>query len=239
MSALGHNNPPALTPFEAVSVHIDDLYAEARNWLDGATIENQAQADALGQLMDALRQSRKAADEARKVEAKPFDDGKAEVQARYKPLLDKADRAVEVAKAALGRWLAAQDAARRAAADEARRAAEAQAKAAQDAARAAAKADDLDAKEAAEKQVKAAQQAETEAKRIEASRPQVTGGARAVSMRTHYTPEIADFYAALEHYVATQPEAFQALILDLARKDIAAAKRAIPGVKIITEQRVA
>ena len=99
---IGHNNPPS--PFDAHRVNIEDLYGEAKNWLDGEPIASPEQAEAVETLLDMLRDGERAADEARKVEAKPFDDGKAEVQARYNPILKKAKVAADACKSALTTW---------------------------------------------------------------------------------------------------------------------------------------
>ena len=250
-TASGSNLPPepvettpapqtaTIATFDAVKAHLLDLYDEARNWLDGAQIETQAQADTLGRLMDELRKGHRAADEARKLEAKPFDDGKKAVQEKYKPILTDAERAIEVAKSALAKWLMQQEEERRRIAAEARARADEEARKAAEAARAAAQTDDLEAKEAAEQIVTAARIAEAQAKRAETARPQTTGGARAISLRTYYRPELADYFAALEHYSANRSDEVEAFLLDLARKDIAAGKRQIPGITVVEEQRAA
>lgn len=234
----GHNNPPEPTPFEAVKTHIDDLMTEARNWCDGASIDSQAQADAVGRLMDELRQAKKAADEARKVEAKPFDDGKAEVQARYNPLLKLTDTAVDACKAALAPWLMKLEAEKRAAAEAARKAAEAAAAEAAAAMRAA-DATDLSAREAAEAKVEAATAAAKAATRAEGDRAHATGGARAVSLRTYWAPVMVSPQEALRHYVAQRPDDVKALLQSLAETDVREGKRQIPGFEIKEEKRVA
>src|SRR3954462_1773802 len=108
-AGIGHNNPPA---FEAIKVHVDDLMVEAKNWCDGSAIESQAQADVVAKLIDDFRSAAKAADEARKEEAKPFDEGKAKVQEKYGALIADTKgqkgqivRALEALKATLTPWL--------------------------------------------------------------------------------------------------------------------------------------
>ena len=46
-------------PYEAIKAHIDDLYGEAKNWLDGAPIATAAQADEVARLLDLMRQAHK------------------------------------------------------------------------------------------------------------------------------------------------------------------------------------
>src|SRR3546814_12497247 len=65
------NNPPA---YEAISLHIEDLIAEAHNFLDGEPIKAQGQADAVGKLLDMIRQAKKADDEQRVIENKPNEE---------------------------------------------------------------------------------------------------------------------------------------------------------------------
>src|SRR3546814_1778480 len=78
------NNPPA---YEAISLHIEDLIAEAHNFLDGEPIKAQGQADAVGTLLDMIRQAKKAADEQRVIEKKPHADAAKAFQTKSKPLI--------------------------------------------------------------------------------------------------------------------------------------------------------
>lgn len=128
-ATIGHNSDA----FTVARDTVNDALLEARAWCDGAAVADQEQADGLAGILDMLRKASKAADEARKLEAKPFDDGKAEVQARYKPLLTDADRAIDAVKAALATWQAEQ---KRIADEAARIAREAADKAAREAAEA-------------------------------------------------------------------------------------------------------
>lgn len=139
-SVPGGNNPPEPTPYEAAKAQIDDLYLEANNWLDGAPVDTAELAAGVEKLEADLKAAIKAADEARKVEAKVFDDGKAEVQSRYNLLIGDtktvkgvAIRALEACKAALTPWRIKVQAEKDAAAAAARKDAEEKAAAALDA----------------------------------------------------------------------------------------------------------
>lgn len=227
---IGHNNPP-LTPYEAIKAHCDDLLTEAHNWADGAVVENQEQDDEVSRLIADLTDALKAADEARKVENKPFDDGKAEVQERYNVYIapatnktpGKITQAVAALKATLKPYrdrLAAEKAAiAAAAAAEAKRIADEAA-----AARAAASDADLGAIEAAELLTAQAEQAAKEA--TAASKDKVAG------LRKTYTPVITDQKAAILHYMKDQPGEFVALVQRLAEIDVRAGKRQIPGITV-------
>lgn len=239
------NNPPELTTFEAVKERIDDLLIEARNWCDGAAIESQPQADEVSRLMAEIKKAQVAADEARKAENKPFDEGKAAVQEKYAPLIaDTKGRrgvtviALDALKTTLSAWLRKVEDQQRAAADAARQAAEAAAAKAADAVRAA-QPDDLVSREEAEHLVFGAGQAEAEARRAEQAKAHAHGGGRAVGLRSYWTPRLVDPKAALLHYLATRPDDLKAFLVRLAEQDVAAGKRTIPGFEIEEERRVA
>lgn len=227
---MGHNRPP-MTPYEAIKAHADDLLTEAHNWADGATVESQAQDDAISQLIADLLDAQKAADEARKTENKPFDDGKAEVQERYNvyiaPLTNKEPgklpKAVAALKATLKPYRDRLEAEKRAAAESARQAAE---KAAQEAAAARAEAadNDLGAQEVAAALTAQAEQAAKDAKAAEKD--------KAPGLRKTYTPVLTDKRAAILHYMNAQPDAFVELVERLAVIDVRAGKRQIPGFEV-------
>jgi hypothetical protein len=227
---IGHNKPP--TPYEQASAKIEDLYGEATYWLDGAAVECQDHADGLSTLLNMIRDARKEADEARKIEAKPFDDGKAEVQARYNPLLKKADLATDACKKAIAPWLDKQAAEKAAAAAESRRIADEKAHAAQEALRAT-EATNLAEREAAEQLVRDAKKAETTANR--AARDTAKAGVgigRATSLRTSYKPVLADAVVAARHFWATDRQEIEALLIRLAEQEVRNGKREIPGFVI-------
>ena len=232
----GDNAPPPISDYEAAKERIEDLLIEARNWLDGAPVETQAQADEVGRLMDSLRTAHRHADAARKVEAKPFDDGKAEVQGRYNPLLKRASDAVDGAKATVGRFLQAQERKRREEADRLRREADEAARAAREAAEAAAP-DDLTSVEHREEAATFARELERDAKRAAEARPQAAGGRRAVSLRTYWFPVITDENAALRHIWLTDREAVKAFALEWAKREVASGKRQMPGFDVQSEER--
>ena len=229
---IGGNFPPEPTPFEAAKIKVDDNVGEATLWLDGQAVESKDVADGLALLLDEIRKARKAADDARKVEAKPFDDGKAEVQARYKPLLDNADRATDAIKAALLKWDAKEDArlraiaaAERAKADEAARIA-AKARATMDAANLAEVAE-------VERQTAASDAAQEAARRAESAKVVVKGGARAVAFKTVYDAVLTDRRAALNHYAVRNPAALTAWIQEQADQDARGSRGAVPGVEFV------
>ncbi len=199
IAQIGDNNPPEPTPFEAIAQEINDLYDEAKGWLDGRPVTSQGQADGLNQLINLIGDAEKRADKLRKEEVKPFDDGKKEVQARYLPLIGqtktitgKAIMAKEGAKKALAPWLEKIDAEKREKERIAAEKAEAL-RAEADAARAKASADDLAAREEADRLADEARKAAQKAAYAAKDKAQaVSGTGRATGLRTYHTAEITD-----------------------------------------------
>lgn len=235
MSGIGHNSPP---PFEAHSIHIEDLFDEAQNFLDGAKVETQDQADAIGKLLDMLRQSKKAADGQRAIEKRPHDEAAKAVQAKWKPLIDKCELAANIAKKALEPFLEAKEAANRAAAAAARAEAERLAEEARQAA-AQVRADDLAAQAQIEEQRKAVAAAERAANRADKVRANVAGGAKAITLRTNYSAEITDMTAFARWAWAHRKSEVEAFFHDLAAREVRTSQAPMPGVLIHTERKAA
>lgn len=241
----GHNGAPA-TPFDAIKAKADDLRLEAGNWLDGAEIENQAQADEIGKMLDMVRKLKAEAEAAKTAEKKPFMDAANEVQARYNTLTGetKAQTGVlitieQTVKATLAKWLrkvaAEQEAARQEAARIAR---EAEEKAREHVAHTH-DTSDIEDREAALAEIDKARHAANELSQANKAKAQAQGGERAIGLRTVYRPEIVKLSDALKHYWMDRPDAFTDLVMQFARDDIRAGKRSgIPGINIISEQVV-
>ena len=232
-ATIGGNNPPE--PIDGFKTHIEDLLIEAQNFLDGSGVNSEAEADGVSRIIDELRKASKDADAERKAEKKPHDDAGKAVQAKWKPVLERAATAIDVAKKALTPWLEKLEAERlereRIAREEAERAAEEARKA-----HAAAQADDLAAREAAEAKIKEAEEAEKAANKIASAKTHAKGGGRAIGLRTHWTATITDRRAALNHYVKTNPDAFVDLIQTLADRDARANVHEVPGVLFKNEK---
>lgn len=244
--ALGHNNPPAPTPYEAVKSRIEDLLVEARNWADGAKVENAEQADTIARVIEQLRLAERAADDARKDEVKPLDDQRDTIQARYNvyiaPLKNKQPGKIPLAIASLkatpAPWLQKLDDERREREEAARAEAAEKARIAA-AALMAAQASDLSAQEDVGDLLKQADIAAAQARRAANDKAQARGDGRAIGLRSYFSPVMVDARLALKHYAATNPEAVKAALQALAAADVAAGKRQIPGFNIIEERRVA
>lgn len=238
-----HNQPPEPTPFDLSKTEIDDLAEEARNWLDGAGVNSEADADGVSKLIDKLRKAISTADERRKTEKKPHDDAISEIQGRYNALIGEtkavtgtAILAIDVAKKALAPWLAKVEAAQRAAAEAARIAAEEAQAAAIEAMRASRASADLAAREAAEalaQQAKAADRIATKAENVKAH---AKGGTRAIGLRTVWTHKVTDS-KALAAYVWTNHRADLDVFLDaFAKRLVDGGNHSIPGVTVTMER---
>lgn len=225
----GHNNPPEPTPFEQASSEIEGLFEEAQHWLDGSGVNTAEEEAAVEKLLDLLRKAEKAADTSRKVENEPFDKGKAEVQARYNPILARAKLAADACKKALApyRQRIADEKAK--AAEIARQEADAKRKAAEEALRGS-QVDDLAKRAAAEELVKAAKKAETLANRSD--KAATTG----LGLRTVWKTELTDANAAARHYWVARRLHMEAFLLDLAKSDVSTGSREIPGFTITSEK---
>lgn len=234
MTTLLANAP--VDPAVLFAEEIDDLMLEARNYLDGEPIANEEQAEAVSSLLNRARRVTKDADEARKVEKKPHDEAAKAVQAKWTPIIGKAELATATCKQALAPWLQAIEDRQRAEAEAARKEADRIAQIALAAHTGAS--GNLEALEDAERLIKAAKAAEKDAARAGKQKAHATGGERAVGLVDRYTPELADACAALKHYRATRPDALKAWLLEQARADVHAGVRQIPGFTI-NHERVA
>lgn len=233
MSATLLANAPA-EPAVLFKEEIDDLLLEARNYLDGEPIANEEQADAVSSLLNRLRRVANDADDARKLEKKPHDDAGKEVQAKWKPILEKADLAASTAKQVLAPWLCKIEEQQRADAERQRIEADRLAQLAAEAR--AASSGNLEAREDAERLLRAAAAAEKDALRAGKQKAHARGGERAVGLVGLFTPELTDSAEALKHYRTTQPEALKEWLLDQARKDVHGGARSIPGFSIKHER---
>jgi hypothetical protein len=224
MTEIGHNAPP---PFEAHSLHIEDLFALISATTAGGEVTTDEQEAALDDLLDDARKARKAADEQRAAEKKPHDDAAKAVQARWKPLIDRCDMAADEIKRLLTPYRTAKQKAKDEAVRKAREEAEKRQREAQEALR---QSDDLETRFAAEAELRAAQKLTAVANRVDRE---------ATGLRTYWVAELIDPLSALKHYRDRQPEALKAWLADQAQRDVNAGVREIPGFNIRDEKRAA
>ena len=218
---IGHNQPP---PLEAMGLHIEELFSLVSGSLAGGEVSNDDQEAALDAILDDVRKAKKDADALRAAEKKPHDDAGKAVQAAWKPLIDRCDKAAEAIKDALTPYRTAKQRAKDEAARMACEEAEAKQRAAQDALR---QSDDLEARFAAEEQLKQAEKLAAQANRIDRT---------ATGLRSYQVAEVTNRRALLEHVMRHDPSALSDWLADYARK---ALPSQLPGVTIHIEKRAA
>lgn len=222
----GGNAPPV---FDAHSANIADLREEAKVWLDGAQVTTAEEAEGIDTLIKLARSARDEADKARIAEKKPHDDAAKAVQAQWKPLVDTAQRVLDVCLEKIGAWRIAEANRLEAAAALARAEAEAEREAEVEATRAAA--GNLEAREQADQLAESATTAEKIATKAE--KAATTG----LGLRTTYRAEVTDFAAAARHYWQPERDRFEALVLEFAQRDVRAGKRGIPGITVHEDKK--
>ncbi len=231
---IGHNQA---TPFDLSFEEVDGLFLEAQNWLTGAGVISQADADGVSKLLDAARQAVKTADEARKSEKRPHDEAGKAVQERWRPVLEKADLVTTTCKAALKPYLQKLERERLVIAEKARREAKEKMEIAAAAIRMAhLKEGNLAERETAEIMLKSAQRAESAATRAEKDKASANGGERAVTLRTTYRPVLIDGRIAGKHFWATRRPELETCFVSLAKTDVLNGVRQIPGFNIVEEK---
>lgn len=242
-AVIGGNNPPSA--YETVKDKIDGLYDEAKLWLDGAEITSQDQADEIQKLMRLIQAAEKEADEARKDEAKPHDDAKAEIQERFNLLIGKTKsvtgktlKAVEACKKALAPWLQKLETERLEREAAALKEAEEKNRLAMEAMRQRT-GDNLEQNERAEQLVKEAKAAELQARRIGNEKASAKGFGRAASLRTSYVLQVTDYTAFARFVWAHHKADLCGFLDDLARQIVARGNHNIDGVTVKEERKVA
>ena len=243
VAPIGHNNPPP-SPFELMSEHINDLHAEAVQWLDGEPVTTQQQANALRKLEDKIREAAADTEKMRKAEVEPVDKQKAEIQARYNPLIGetktitgKTVAAIKAVNAALKPYLLELDRKQREAEAKAREEAERTQQAAMKAMRER-DAANLEQAEEAEHLVWVANQAEAQAKRAEKAKAHAKGDGRAKGLRTVWRAQMTDEREAAGWLWKEHHAELIAFAQDKADKAAKAGKRTIPGFEITEHKEI-
>lgn len=221
---IGGNNPP---PLFAMSLNIEEWFELVSGTLAGGAITTDQQAADLTELLEQGRLNQKAADEQRALEKKPHLDASKAVDAEWKPLLERCTMGMTALKEPLTVWRTAKQRAK----DEAARIAREEAEAKQAAAQAALRAsDDLEARFAAEAQLEQAAKLTAQANRIDRS---------ATGLRTTYAAHVTDLRELAKHVMHHDAPAFEAFLIEYARKAVASGVRSLPGVDISPERKAA
>lgn len=234
---------PNMTPFEAITLDLDDALDLARGVSNAQT---QEQVDGIAEIIDQLQSGGKLLEAERVKEKKPHDDAIAAIQSKFNaylaPLTNKGVKgsvplAVEALRAAQRPFLLEQERKNEEARQKAREEAERLAREADEAARAAS-ASDLEAREEAEDKEREAEAAAKAAKEADKARAHAHGGGRAQGLRTQHKGDITDLNAAVRFYWQTNEAAFADFVQKLVDADVRAGRRgdSIPGVTIIEER---
>ena len=232
IAQAGHNS----TPFDMFDMALGDVYATAKDFLDGAAIETQGQADVVGLVISEAKKLRRDIDAARADEKRPHDEAAKAVQVKWKPLLDRCDTIERAAKAPLSAWLnqlaEEQREAERLAREEAMRLQQA----AIEAERAA---QGIAGQEAAKEAQALADDAAKAANRASKAKAQVAGTDRALGLRTYWTAKVTNNAELLRWIRENDPQPLRDFLADYARKAVVNGAKWLPGVTIETERRVA
>jgi hypothetical protein len=235
IAKIGHNRPDQ-TPFDEIRGEINDLYSEARLWLDGEKVETQEQADALNTLSAQIKHAAKTAETLRKETVKPIDDEKKAIQAQFNPLKAKTEQAIDCIKQALKPFLIELDRQQQEAAKIAQQEADEKQRLATEAM--IASRDNLEAREAAERLAEDAKKSAADANRASKQKAHAGGEGRAVGLRTVTKVSIADEKLAAR-WVWLDPaerEQFMVYVLDRAQKAVRAGATKIDGFNITQEK---
>ena len=204
-----HNNPP--DPLDEALAPYDDYITEAQGWLDGEPVRDEAQMQAVDDLLKQIKAAEKAVTSAQKSESAPLHDAWKAAIARYKPTLDDLGRIKKGLVAAVDGYKRKLAAERAEAERKAREAAEAKARAAHEAAMKAQESD-LEAQRAA-----AEAQREAEIAQIEAAKARKSAIVKGMITRTFY--EVEDHRALLHWIAKNDRDAITAFVEEYARRN--------------------
>lgn len=222
----GGNNPPV---FDAHQANIADLRVEASAWLDGAQVTTPEEAEGIDTLIKLARSARDEADKARAAEKKPHDDAAKAVQAKWKPLVDSAQRILDVCLEKVGAWRVAEARRKEAEAARIRAEAEAERQAEIEATRAAA--GNIDAREQADQLGESAKAAKKLAKSAEKAARTGNG------LRTVRTLKVTDARALAGWLWKHRREDAEAAHAELAQRIFRNNGPAMDGTEIETTQK--
>jgi pyruvate/2-oxoglutarate dehydrogenase complex dihydrolipoamide acyltransferase (E2) component len=223
---------PNAPPVETHGMNIDDLFDQAKQWLDGKPIETQGQADEVGKLLEMIRDARKAADTQRDTEKRPHDEASKAVQKVWKPLLDKCDLAASTARSALTPWRVKLEEEQKALAEAAQREAD-EAAAKLRAAHTTTAPDDLEGQIVRADLEQQAKDAAKAAKRASNAKVPTSG----VTLRSYYSAVITDPLAFGKWAWVYRQADYLELLQTLATRE-ATGLKIIPGLTISSEKRV-
>lgn len=223
---IGHNNPPA--DADAVfALDVDDLFTLLSDTLAGGEVDSDERETAIDKIADDFHRLAKDADKARAAEKKPHDDASKAVQAKWKPVIDKAERGKKACLDAITPYRTAKQRAKDEAARRAREEAAERERLAQEALR---QSDDLEARFQAEQDLETAKKLNATANRIDRS---------ATGLRTYWEAELTSARDAMRWLLLRDPAEFIALTQRLVDAEARGARPPIPGVIYHERKRAA
>ena len=232
------NQPP---PDADLALKLEELEMEAANWLDDEPLTSQKQADELTKLVDAAARLSGEVEQNRKAEKEPHLLAGREVDAKYKPLQERADKALRKLKNKVGEWLKAvradKERREREAAEEARQAAERLRQEHERNRQSSDLADDAALAEAEE----AAKQARIDAAMVKKETVTAKAGGTTVKLRTLWLVNVVERRELLMHYLRADRADFKdeltTLLRKFAERDVRTGARSLPGCSIWSEER--
>lgn len=211
------NNPPAS---EAFAMAINDLFAEAKNFLDGNPIENEAQADALGDILSGMKALLRDSEKSRKEEKQPHLDAGKAVDTKWKEVQEPAKLTIAEATKPLTVWRVKVQAEKDAEAERLREEAKAKELEALEARTAATSLEDA---EKAEELIKRADIAKKTANKIDRG---------ATGLRTSWDAQVLDYGALLKWIKQNRADDLCEFLNTFAHRNIEIAKAGnLPGVE--------
>ncbi len=225
---IGDNNPPEpISPFDALSAHINDLYELAEGSLIGKEIVEQSQADDIQQLKADLKNALSEAEKHRKLEKEPCLEAGREVDVKWKAITEKANLAVKTAYTALTPYLLKLEAEKKADQDRLRK----QADEKDEHARkifSDTQASDLEGRAIAEQLASEAIKAVAIANKVER---------QASGLRSYWTATVTDYGAFLAYIRGADPLGLREILDGYAEKQKNSGARMLPGVLIKEDRR--
>jgi hypothetical protein len=236
---MGDNNPPEPlddSPFAIMSRTIDDLWIEAENWLDKEPIANEAQAEQVTRLKGLFDEASKTAEAERKREKQPHLDAGRAVDEKWKPLVDRAEKAKKTAANKLTPWLQAIEAEKHRLAMQARREAEEAAARLREAHERQQESDDI-SDMVPEDLEQEAEEARKRAAILARDKAEIRTDEGKASMRTYWFVNVQDPKLLLQHYMRTDPDWLRGVIRERAEAEVRKGARDLPGCSIWSEKR--
>lgn len=227
IATIGHNAPP---PHLGFIQQADDLKTEAKAWLDGSEIKTQAEAEKVALLVEMATKLDKAAETARVEITKPLDVQKAAVMDDFRPVGQTCTLIKDAAKKATTKWLLAEKARK----DEIERIERERLEVERIALLAATKtAQSLEDIEAAQQAITEHMGATKALERSEKATVKVSGGGRAMGLRTVWEADVIDAKALVMWFWQNRCADITAWCAAEALKEVRATSgaSAIAGVK--------